>query len=307
MRWQLLCTHWHVPLLVFLVQLGTAEQSSLQILASLPTGPARTMGGLDISIDKNTANMIARRQRAREEQDFATADGLMQQLFEMGLQVLDMPDGATNVERIQSKAEKNAVRAHHARAATTTTMRARARRNKKTNSHHRVCKARGPAFATWLVETFAEALQTQDEQSWGEVLDVAGGAGTLSWELAFEHGIRSTVIDPRPVRLSEGKTIAALRLARTYTPAPQLEHPTHALSRQVERAWLHPRPLRRLVQNEDTKTRVQKTCVMLRQSGMAQISCLFTESLFTTSLFTTSSDPRAVLAETGKHSQKSAH
>lgn len=51
-------------------------------------------------------------------------------------------------------------------------------------------------FRRWLVETFGlDRLQSDG------VLDVAGGHGKIAFELLNVHGIPSTVIDPRPLKL----------------------------------------------------------------------------------------------------------
>ena len=45
------------------------------------------------------------------------------------------------------------------------------------------------------------------------MLDVAGGAGSLCWDLAIQHGLGTTVVDPKPVRLSKAKTKIMLALS----------------------------------------------------------------------------------------------
>lgn len=52
-------------------------------------------------------------------------------------------------------------------------------------------------FAAWLVETFgAEALQAGTG-----VVDVGGGGGELAFELHCRRGVRTTLLEPREVRL----------------------------------------------------------------------------------------------------------
>jgi len=267
-------------LLALVVQLGATAQSSLPVT----------------NIPVEVQNMVARRQQARHKRDCATTKSLMRQLFDMGMQVVDLLGGSTKVTISPSTVERTAdtisadkaegteeERGRYRHEKKTTGGRTRSCRNKKTNSNHRVRIVRGSAH--WLVHTFAlntPSVQTREgthaHSRQGEVLDVAGGAGTLSWVLAIEHGLRSTVIDPRPVRLSVAKTSAALMRARTCAATLERKHAT----RQREREWLHPKALLRLAaQEEDWQDRVHKTCVMLHRSCVAQLPCLFTSSLFT--------------------------
>lgn len=83
-------------------------------------------------------------------------------------------------------------------------------------------------FAAWLVDTFGvEALRggekdekdekdTNDENdenasssahaigpASGGVVDIAGGRGLLAFELALEHGVPVTLVDPKPLRLNK--------------------------------------------------------------------------------------------------------
>lgn len=59
-------------------------------------------------------------------------------------------------------------------------------------------KGRGVAFAAFIVEIFGlELLQS------GCLVDVAGGRGDTSWELALKWSIRCCIIDPQRLRLSK--------------------------------------------------------------------------------------------------------
>lgn len=60
-------------------------------------------------------------------------------------------------------------------------------------------KFRASVFAKFLVETFGKEFLQQGDG----VCDVAGGRGGVSFELWNNYGIRSTVLDPRPVSLSK--------------------------------------------------------------------------------------------------------
>mmetsp|Transcript_71783 Transcript_71783/g.191443 ORF Transcript_71783/g.191443 Transcript_71783/m.191443 type:complete len:299 (+) Transcript_71783:638-1534(+) len=59
-------------------------------------------------------------------------------------------------------------------------------------------RQRAAVFAQWLIATFG--LPTLQQ---GGVLDVAGGRGELSFELALAHDIPVTVVDPRTVKLNK--------------------------------------------------------------------------------------------------------
>lgn len=54
-------------------------------------------------------------------------------------------------------------------------------------------------FAAFLVETLGADVM----RSGSGVLDVAGGRGEVSFELKESHGVPSTVVDPRPPKLSK--------------------------------------------------------------------------------------------------------
>ena len=58
--------------------------------------------------------------------------------------------------------------------------------------------AHNSIFAVWLVEMFGQ----QRLRETGGVVDIAGGAGGLSYELSVRFGIHCTVIDPREITLN---------------------------------------------------------------------------------------------------------
>lgn len=53
-------------------------------------------------------------------------------------------------------------------------------------------------FAAWLLSSFGQARLREG----CGVVDIAGGGGLLSFELAVRYGIDSTVLDPRIIKLS---------------------------------------------------------------------------------------------------------
>lgn len=83
-------------------------------------------------------------------------------------------------------------------------------------------------FAAWLVDTFGvEALRGGENDgssahtmrpnaTSGGVVDIAGGRGLLSFELALEHGVPVTLVDPKPLRLNK-KTRRRVRKWRRET------------------------------------------------------------------------------------------
>ena len=83
-------------------------------------------------------------------------------------------------------------------------------------------------FAAWLVDTFGvEALRGGENDGSsahtmrpnamsGGVVDIAGGRGLLSFELALEHGVPVTLVDPKPLRLNK-KTRRRVRKWRRET------------------------------------------------------------------------------------------
>jgi len=80
-------------------------------------------------------------------------------------------------------------------------------RFKHSGSHMRPnTESRHQQFVAWLVESFG--LETL--RSGAGVLDVAGGAGGVAFELAFRRGVPCTVVDPRPMKLN-AKQRRALR------------------------------------------------------------------------------------------------
>ena len=80
-------------------------------------------------------------------------------------------------------------------------------RNRFTSSGNRIRPANSNRFmvmAQWLVDTFGRDALVQS----GGVLDVAGGAGGIAFELSCRRGIPCTVVDPRPVLCSKKQRVA---------------------------------------------------------------------------------------------------
>ncbi|PRW51098.1 Zinc CCCH-type isoform A [Chlorella sorokiniana] len=84
-------------------------------------------------------------------------------------------------------------------------------------------RRRAQVLAAWLVQTYGRELLNSGEG----VLDVAGGAGGVTFELRHAHSIRCTLVDPRPLKLNKPQLRqlqAAGRGARLCTlTAAQLE------------------------------------------------------------------------------------
>ncbi len=96
---------------------------------------------------------------------------------------------------------------------------------KKSGSHFRPNTAsRHQQFVAWLIETYGlERLK-----SGAGVLDVAGGAGGVAFELAFRRGIPCVVVDPRPMRLNGKQKRALKNRANSQAVLGQAEPPPNA-------------------------------------------------------------------------------
>jgi hypothetical protein len=80
----------------------------------------------------------------------------------------------------------------------------RARHLYNQRKHHRTKakKARFASFATWIEATFTKALAPVRAGQPSGILDVAGGKGSLAFELALYRHLETTVIDTTPVKMS---------------------------------------------------------------------------------------------------------
>jgi len=84
---------------------------------------------------------------------------------------------------------------------------------------NRVKGMRATIFATWLIETYGRDKLAAD----GGVLDVAGGKGKLSIQLALQGKIQSTIIDPLVRKHGEKlDPIGAKRIRKAQAPHPTL-------------------------------------------------------------------------------------
>ena len=72
----------------------------------------------------------------------------------------------------------------------------RTRSGETVSCTNRQCGARAEAFRTWLMTTYGEQHLASG------VLDVAAGAGELSFLLLNLHGIDCVALDPRPLAVS---------------------------------------------------------------------------------------------------------
>ncbi|KAL1506948.1 hypothetical protein AB1Y20_007812 [Prymnesium parvum] len=77
-------------------------------------------------------------------------------------------------------------------------------------------ESRHQQFVHFLVETFGEAALRRG----AGVLDVAGGAGGVAFELAFRWGIPCTVVDPRPLKCTSKQRRAFCTRARASGATP---------------------------------------------------------------------------------------
>jgi hypothetical protein len=112
-------------------------------------------------------------------------------------------------------------------------------RNRFTSSGNRIRPANSNRFmvmAQWLVDTFGRDALVQN----GGVLDVAGGAGGIAFELSCRRGIPCTVVDPRPVLCSKKQRVAltntlnVTRLRRHASRFPSHQQPEPEPGPQVE-------------------------------------------------------------------------
>jgi len=72
--------------------------------------------------------------------------------------------------------------------------------------------SRHQIFSNWLIETFGSDYLSRGVG----VLDVAGGAGGVAFELSFRHAVPCTVIDPREIKATSKQRRAMRCRARYY-------------------------------------------------------------------------------------------
>ena len=152
--------------------------------------------------------LVRQRDEARGRKDFSTADALREQLRALGYVVEDEA-GGTVLRKCEPEPEpgpgpgpgSGPERPNAKRAAFLTQPlplgTGRAKRQKR-NIRKRAKRHRATEFTAWLVQRFgADTLR-----GGAGVLDVAGGKGKVSYDLAMRRGIPCTVVDPRAVQLS---------------------------------------------------------------------------------------------------------
>lgn len=87
-------------------------------------------------------------------------------------------------------------------------------RYKTSGNHARPNNAyRHRHLVQWLLETFGRARLSNG----AGVLDVAGGAGGVAFELSFRHGVPCTVVDPRMMKLNSKQRRALKNRANAQT------------------------------------------------------------------------------------------
>ncbi|KAL6757797.1 hypothetical protein V8C86DRAFT_2613633, partial [Haematococcus lacustris] len=76
--------------------------------------------------------------------------------------------------------------------------------------------ARACVLAAWIVEQYGVAALNRGSG----VLDVAGGRGALSFQLQVRHGVKVTLVEPRPLKLSRQQHRLLEQLQVSIGPAP---------------------------------------------------------------------------------------
>eukprot|EP00878_Enallax_costatus_P014156 GHUV01014805.1.p1 GENE.GHUV01014805.1~~GHUV01014805.1.p1 ORF type:complete len:485 (+),score=155.37 GHUV01014805.1:561-2015(+) len=134
---------------------------------------------------------------------------------------------------------------------------------------------RAQLFAGWLVGTYGkEALNTG-----AGVVDVAGGAGWMTYELTVVHGVKCTLVDPRPLKLNKWQHKQLDRLSRsavltTWTTAQLQQQEQQSVrteqsafngSCEGQQSWmpgeirqLHPLPGQRQDSSQETLEELQQ-------------------------------------------------
>jgi hypothetical protein len=152
--------------------------------------------------DAAIGDLIEKRSEARRKGAYDLADELKSRLLiEFGIgRLSDHADFSTGYEAVKDSDVKP-VNATPLKVVAKKSSVSGRRRKALRKAERRVdTKGRGLAFATFLVETFgAELLRS------GTVVDVAGGRGDTSWELALQWNIKCCIIDPQGLRLSKNR------------------------------------------------------------------------------------------------------
>jgi len=146
--------------------------------------------------------LITQRSEARRRGAFDVADGLKRRLHEeFGIDKLsDNVDFSTTFETVDCNTGSvdSETKPITVPVLKKSTVSGRRRKAMKKNERKVDTKGRGIAFATFLLDTFGVEMLRK-----GSVVDVAGGRGDTSWELALKWNIQCCIIDPLGLRLSQ--------------------------------------------------------------------------------------------------------
>ena len=108
-----------------------------------------------------------------------------------------------------------------------------AKRTRRRKAHGQGKQQRAARMVDLLVEVMGHARLAASPVG---VLDVAGGAGGVAFELSVRRGIPCTVVDPRAVRLSR-KQLNTLRHRRAYQAVLEPGLAKSPLARDLSQAF----------------------------------------------------------------------
>ena len=157
------------------------------------------------------------------------------------------------------------------------------KRHRRDNAKQKAKKARSGVFAKFIIDNFGGIEYLS---SGSGILDVAGGNGSLAFELSFVHGIPCTVVDPRPIKFSKKKTKDILLKARGEYTCGALNDVEYDISATewfddiVVNAWAAHAGERDASLCVDTMAKVMREAgaKYLAKIGLTQHLCLFDAS-----------------------------